>query len=558
MKLKLFLVILSLGVLVSFSLFAADIYVCAGKNGNGSMTNPYGTIANAMDMGFYAGDVIHVAEGVYYGKGGSGKWVIDKINITLVGGYNQDFSERNPWKYQTILIRGMGDGALSQATLRNHSSKWGLDLEFTTASYNGNALIQGSGEHDNAIVDGFIIDGYTRHMYKSNGDLKTDIGPIGSPLISFNRPGCKVRNCVLINSGGPGVYLVASGTTDDPDSWPEVSNNVIVNTLMRAIDFRVGDMDPDNAPDGGNALIKNNTIAFVWTLSGEGYGILIGRQTRLTIENNIIAFATDYGMNNGFGNNKAQLINNCFFNNMGGVYRYFDTNTSVTVVEDDPSLFTGRAARRMYYLSNKSEGNYTANPMLNVDPDFFDKFTNQIRSEGGGKVVWDEVNQWRSAMGLPLIGTSGTGKSNYAPVYEHEYMFLFSDAVDAGAKPDLSRLMTYTSVTSTVDKDYVDIDYSEIKDYLGRDVCVSVKMGSQDMSSFYIDGITRDDYYCYRSDDRNNFIYIKKGTEALEIIKECIADGINVILYGTVYDIYANIHSSGKYGFVVDEADYDE
>jgi hypothetical protein len=57
-------------------------------------------------------------------------------------------------------------------------------------------------------------------------------------------------------------------------------------------------------------------------------------------------------------------------------------------------------------------------------------------------VVWDEVNQWRSAMGLPLIGSTGTGAKNFAPIYEHDYMLLFSDAVAVGARKDgPSRLM---------------------------------------------------------------------------------------------------------------------
>ncbi|MCK4796259.1 MAG: right-handed parallel beta-helix repeat-containing protein [Spirochaetes bacterium] len=558
MRTKSFSILLVLLILFSGTLFAKDVYVCAGKSGNGTKSSPYGSISNAFDMGVYAGDVIHVAEGIYYGKGASGKWVINVNNLTLVGGYKKDFSERNPWKYQTILLRGMEDGSIAEAKARQHDKKWGLSLKFTKASYNGNAIIDGDGNHANTIIDGFIIDGYTRQTYRKNGDLKTDVGPIGTPLVSFSKPGCKVRNCVILNSGGPGIHLGALGKKDDPNSWSEVSNCIILNTLMQAIDFRVGDMSKNN-PDSGYALIENNTLAFIWSHLGEGYGILIGRQTRLTIKNNIIAFATNYGMNNGFGNNKAKLINNCFFNNIGGVYRYFAAKDKITVVQDDPAQLSGKAARKMYYLSNKSTGNFTADPKLNVDPDFFDKFSNQIKSEGGGKVVWDEVNQWRSMMGLPLIGTTGTGKKNYAPIYEHEYMLAFSDDVNAGAKNDPNRVLSYKSTAVTVDKDYAEIDYSNLGKNIGKNVAVATEFNSSyDPSSYYIDGITRDNYVCYRSKDRNNFFYIKNGSEALEVIKECIADGIPAIVSGTVYDIYEKIKMSNKYGFIVDEAEYDE
>lgn len=182
---------------------AKDVYVCAGKSGNGTKENPYGKISDAMSMGVYANDVIRVAEGIYYGEGGSGKWIIRINNLTLVGGYKKDFSERNPWKYQTILVRGMGEDALAEANKRDHAKKWGLDLTITKASYNGSAMILGEGDHSNTVIDGFIIDGYTRNSYKINGDLNTAIGPITSPLISFNKPGCKVRNCIIMNSGDP-------------------------------------------------------------------------------------------------------------------------------------------------------------------------------------------------------------------------------------------------------------------------------------------------------------------------------------------------------------------
>ena len=255
MKLKPIVTVLFV-ILVGVFLNAKDVYVKAGNKGNGTMSNPYGSISDAMNMGVYAGDVVHVTQGIYYGEGGSGKWVIKVNNLTIVGGYNKDFTERNPFKYQSILVRGMDEGALKEAKKRGHDKKWGLDFTQTKASYNAKAMIFGEGESSNAIIDGFVIDGYTRNQYKSNGDLDVSVGPIGTPLISFNKPGCKVRNCIILNSGGPGIQMVASGKKDDPNSWAEISNCVITNTLMEAIDFRAGTFDPNNDPDGGYALIK--------------------------------------------------------------------------------------------------------------------------------------------------------------------------------------------------------------------------------------------------------------------------------------------------------------
>ena len=562
MKKKILALIL-ISILVPCFVYAKDVYVSAGSKGIGTKEKPYNDISDALSMGVYAGDVIHVTEGVYYGEGGSGKWLIKTKNLTIAGGYKKGFSERNPWKYQSILVRGMGADALNEAKKREHNKKWGLDLTITKASYNGGAMISGEGDSSYTIIDGFVIDGYTRNTYKPNGDLNTAIGPIGNggPLIAFNKPGCKVRNCLIMNSGGPGILMIASGQKDDQNSWQEISNNVIVNTLMEAIEFRAGTWDATTDPDGGYALIKNNTLAFVWTHLGEGYGVIIGRQTKLQMENNIFAFATDFGMNNGFGNDKAKLSGNVFFNNMGGVYRYFASSGSkTTVVVDDPTLLSGKQGNKMYYVSAKSEGNISADPKLKVDPDFFDKFSHQIQSEGGGKVVWNDVNQWRSILGLPLIGTKGTGKSNFAPIYEHKYAILTSDAVAAGMKTT-AKIEAYKSTAAeAVAKNYAKIKFADIKNNLGKDVTVSVKVGDKDGgSSYYVDGVTKADWACFRyKEDRMNFIYVKNSSEEMEIITKAIKDGSAVIVSGRVVDISAAIKSSNRFGLVVDKAEVDE
>jgi hypothetical protein len=279
------------------------------------------------------------------------------------------------------------------------------------------------------------------------------------------------------------------------------------------------------------------------------------------MENNIFAFATDFGMNNGFGNDKAKLNGNVFFNNRGGVYRYFASGGSKsTVVVDDPALLSGKQGNRMYYVSAKSEGNISADPKLKVDPEFFDKFSNQIQSEGGGKVVWDDVNQWRSMLGLPLIGSSGTGKKNFAPIYEHSYALLFSEAVSAGAKSD-AKLEVYKSTASeAVAKNYVKIKFADVKSNLGKDVTVAVKIGTKDSgSSYYVDGVTKAEWTCFRyKDDRMNFIYVKNSSEEMEIITKSIKDGSAVIVSGKLVDVSAAVKSTNRFAIVVDKAEIDE
>jgi hypothetical protein len=552
---------MALAAAFACSAFAKDVYVRAGASGgDGSKEKPYPDISVALAMGVYAGDVIHVAQGVYYGEGAVGKWVIKTPDVAIVGGYSTDFSARDPFKYRSILARGLSGELVAEAKKRGHDVEWGLSLVPTKASYNGGPLVTIEGDVKNVIVDGFVIDGYTRLTYKPSGDLRIDVGPIGSPLVSFNKPGCKLLNCVLVNSGGPGVQMIAAGNKDDPASWNEVSNCVIVNTLMSGIDFRVGTWDPDRSPDSGYAVAKNNTIVFVWSHLGEGYGILVGRQTRLLVQDNVIAFCTDYAIQNGFGNDKMSLVGNVFFNNIGGVYRYFDKDGSkATIVMDDPTQLSGRNAKKLYYLSDKSAGNVTADPGLTPDPVFFEKFSNQIKSEGGGKVVWDEVNQWRAAMGLPLVGTTGTGNVNYAPIYEQKYVALFSPSVAAGAKAAGPFAAYASKAAERIAKTYADIKYADLKANLGKDVRVRVKLArNPDPTSFYVASATKEEYVCYRSEDMQHFFYFKKGSEELEIAQECIADGEYMFVSGTLYDIKDTIKMTGKYGFVVDLVEYDD
>lgn len=566
--LAVFMLILGLSVA-----FAKDIYVKAGANGEGEKSDPYGTIADALQDA-YAGDVIHVTKGVYYGPGAGGLFLIKKVNLTLVGGYNNDFSSRHPFNNRTILMRGVKVGnSVAECKKRGHE-KW-HSMTPTKASYNPKAVIEGSNEprqdHTGFVIDGFWIDGHTRNSYKANGDLKTGIGPVGTPLIDLNKTGCKVLNCVLINSAGRGVRLRGYGVKSDPDNWPLIENNFIINTVMSAIDFRIGNYDPNNAPDAGYAKIKNNTIAFVWTLVGEGYGLLIGRQTKLTVENNLFTYATDYAMNNGFANRYMRLINNVFWNNNGGTYRFWDPASKLTIVEDDASKLgstdKSKAKKRSkkYAISKKSKKNKSADPKFSkVDSDFFEKFSNQVKSEGGGKVEWDSVNQWRSAMGLPLIGSSGSGKKNYAPIYELDYALMLPDASlsQYGVQID-GPFKEYKSASGGGDKDYQDasVDALAKSEALhGKDVTFTTKIGARKMGGyFFLDKAKDSGYLCFEVGKYPNtsFLYVPKGTEAFEAVNEAQKMKAEITISGTAYSIKAGIKKA-KCAVIVDLAEMED
>ena len=82
------------------------------------------------------------------------------------------------------------------------------------------------------------------------------------------------------------------------------------------------------------------------------------------------------------------------------------------------------------------------------------------------------------------------------------------------------------------------------------------------MSSYHLpdaSGVARDKgWLCYQDKGRKLFLYMMKGTEALANYKEALADGTDVILEGTAYDLTAKIKSAGRVGIKVDTVETDD
>lgn len=537
---------------------ARDWYVRVGATGgDGSLAKPLGAIEDALTDAL-AGDVIHVAEGLYYGKGGGGKWVVKTPNIVLVGGYKSDFSARHPWRYPTVLMR-------------KPDPEWNLhvcramgcvhDLAAPLASYNPEALL-GQGTQDDAtnlVVDGFVLDAHTRHAYKANGDLTLGLGPGHAAAIRFHSPGVKVRNCLVVN-GYYGIGLPAQGT--------EISNCIVMNTIDRALDFQTGN---------GEAVVRNNTVGFVWN-SGEveGYGLQIGREAKLQIEKNIFMFANIAGVNNGHQNRYCRMTSNVFFQNAGGVYKYWDPQTGGTLYEDDVTKLNGRDARNRS-LSAQSSGNVALDPGVGdqVDSGWFDRYLNQIQSTGGGKVEWNAANQWRSMLGLPLQGSAGSGRVNFAPAYRWEKAFLFprnAEVSGIGAQYD-GPFETYKSTSvAAAAKTYVQVPIDDLLDmrrcrqHAGKNAEVICGYYGKEPSNFPIPGVTRDEYNAYRLRGMSASMpyilaFCRKGSQADQRFKNDFkqfgqgeVDPYDTILVqGTIHDISSG--TTDRIAIVVDDAD---
>ncbi len=502
MKKKLILLVFLAGF--TFGLFSRDIYVRAGASGNGTKEAPYGYLWKAIQKA-HRGDVIHVAEGVYYGKGGSGHFVISVPELKLVGGYKKDFSERNPFKYLTVLERSP-----------NYRGKFtGL----------GEGIIEGryDRDHSGLVIDGFVLNGETRNGYTPD---KSKILPRKSwrgALIKAYSPDIRIRNNILINPYGEGIYVKWQGKEN------EVSNNFIINTFYAAISTR-------SAQPDARILIKNNTVVFGWFQPGKGgsYGLFIGRAGETLVENNIFAFLqteggeAGYAVSNTFGNDLTVLKGNIFYQCQGGYYVYTDEDGQTLVVWKGEDLRDLNNDPESYMLS-EAEGNTDENPGIKPDKWYFEKFSSFVASKPG-KLHMDEINQLRRILGLPLQAARASARSNWGMPYPLDKVV--PNLVSPTGKGVIVKknFETYSSSAEIqAPSTYTPVEFDDFsleakaKSFSGQAVEFKAGIG-QTCSSYFLKEAPRKDYECVKllrpgeSDFTRKYIfgYFLKGSEAYQ------------------------------------------
>src|SRR5207248_8381170 len=74
-----------------------DWFVTAGATGgDGSRQKPFKDPWQALEAA-KPGDAIHVSQGEYFGKLKCGEWEVHTPYLSMLGGYDKDFKERDPW-----------------------------------------------------------------------------------------------------------------------------------------------------------------------------------------------------------------------------------------------------------------------------------------------------------------------------------------------------------------------------------------------------------------------------------------------------------------------------
>lgn len=469
-----------------------DWFVRAGSSGgDGSKEKPFKDPYQALEKA-EAGDFVHVAEGEYFGKLKAGAWTIDVPFLSLIGGYDANFTERNPWKHPTRL--------------------------FSPPEYKGRRggyTIQGVDDHTGVVIDGFVFDKKTNNLYTPEGDLdysrsdKTD-------HLWFSNVGVVIRNNVFLN-GAEGALRVANGQL--------IENNIFINHYTKTV-------TADRAFGADPFVFKNNTVLFAWEFRfGEGNGrnghlLSLGGMMKAVVDNNIFEFADNDAIRLMSDPAEVEFTNNTFSHNLWShVMR-----PQQTIVVDDKNW-----AQLSDFKFKKLSGNQLVSSGVPLDKDWFDVYLNRT-AYTPGKVQMDDWNQFRELIGQPVIATGGKAGKGMAPAYDWKkalVLFPKNAKVTSGARAK-DFPVSFTGIKRDVQTySYDDTTWDIAKDRAawdkldGKRVSLKVVIRSTD-NQWMLSDVSKDDFnvFTVTGPDGNDSgglplrVYVKRGTSAERKVRQ--------------------------------------
>ena len=232
----------------------------------GTKDAPMRDIQKAVDKAA-DGDIIRVAQGNYLGNLDRGWIQIKGKYVSLEGGWNDDFTERNPIKYITRIQPSVEQrGTIGQGLL------------MIEATANKNAQM---------IIDGLFFDLGLVHEYAKADPTDARFGcpegcetgrimPVGNPpnktirLIGGKMAGkLVIRNCMFLNASFNAIIMTNMG-----GDW-EIYNNVFVSNLYASCEIN-GGLNQNTGAHQSTVDFHHNTVLFSWPTTKEmesmGYG----------------------------------------------------------------------------------------------------------------------------------------------------------------------------------------------------------------------------------------------------------------------------------------------
>lgn len=420
--------VLSLIFLMVVPAMAEDYYVSVsrGKGKKATMEKPAKDLGNIISK-LKAGDVVHIAGGTYLGKGKSGSDIIT-VPVSIIGGYSDDFSTRDPWGANKTILSGDNTSKNWVATPR---------LMIDLMKYREKLMPA-------IVVDGVIVDHAGRNHYKTEEQLeivrkaspKTGKMPtpdMGGLVIRVSKTGnfdagaiwnITVQNCIVMNTAPTQGALSVSG---HKSSKITIRNNVVINNTGTGImtGTKFISYDGEGMPE---FLLENNTVLFTWKYdpvvqSFSGNSLALDGGTVNVVKNNVFGFADRFGINNA---SKASilLMNNIVLGNTEADYLEFDTQIALEDVEDEAE-----------YLHEDSEENISDPINIPISSEWANLYASRVLIDRNAMEADIEAsntgaNALRSMLGLSL--QAGDVEAPSSPVWLNRLSV--DDAVEVGSK----------------------------------------------------------------------------------------------------------------------------
>lgn len=376
----------------------ADTYwIKAGASGKGkSQEDPAGVLQPLLAKA-ERGDVFRVAQGEYNGRDLKGEFALEVPDLTLVGGYNDDFSERNPFKYPTVLRRKEG-------VKTNYTEVLDGIIGIDPNAHADGRKVGCSG----LILDGFFFDSGTRNVYIGPGPRLAQGGSWKEPIIKLvtsdntMTANITIRNCVFLNCYYQGIYVKWWGDRN------EVSNCLFVNCSIAGIDATGAMGAKDGLPEA-SLLVKNNTLAGFYShdKAAMALGVKPGSKGQYQVVDNVFAFLSAPS-NNGVGpyNEDSMAITGNVFFFTGDAEKIMRDQGNAAALDDDDDDDEEEEAEEEEEEEDDGgsggatgvSGNVNQDPGFQMDNDWFDALT----SFGivFNKFKADAMNAYRATLGM--------------------------------------------------------------------------------------------------------------------------------------------------------------
>ncbi len=410
----------------------------SGSNRNsGEKSAPIKDLQKAIDLA-QNGDVILVSEGNYLGKLNQGFIEITNKYISIIGGYNADFSERNPAKYLTTIRPTHENSGTCSTRGTIH-----MDVK-------GNANGQ-------VVVDGFVLErGLMNHYCKplpnegatSTPSDKFETGRIITPDVQLSprllmptgftaseplfrgrlEGHLTIKNCVFANCGNYGIMIAVS-----PTGTVDITNNLFVCNLYAACQVTGNPVKQEYC----HVNFSYNTVLFSWCrtkqMTDMGYGFRYMTGINSMVKNNIFGCSNLSALDRGYvssdKNHEATRVTSAV-NNM-----FFMNGADITLPSGG-GLWLKVAAEQFEDVEQLKE--YEGNKQL---PQSETKFINAINQEylkGFASITISNksnhnpnsaANQFNKAFGLNQQGSETTRVSMFGNRYPYNDIFKLWGAV---------------------------------------------------------------------------------------------------------------------------------